>query len=173
MDPVTPAHAAQYGENGAEDLSYDPEFCGRVVCAREVIRAAPQVVFEFLADPALQVEFDGNENLAEAEPGQRVHGVGDVFRMKLTNGHVRENHVVEFHEGELIAWKPSTIGEAPAGHLWRWSLAATAEGGTEVTHTYDWSQLRDEQRLARAKSTSSAMLARSVARLKTVVETSA
>ncbi|KUG60700.1 polyketide cyclase [Nesterenkonia jeotgali] len=144
-----------------------------MVCAREVIRAAPQVVFEFLADPALQVEFDGNENLAQAEPGQRVHGVGDVFRMKLTNGHVRENHVVEFHEGELIAWKPSTIGEAPAGHLWRWSLAATAEGGTEVTHTYDWSQLRDEQRLARAKSTSSAMLARSVARLKTVVETSA
>lgn len=144
-----------------------------MVCSRGVVRAVPAAVFEFLADPALQVEFDGNENLAEAEAGQRVHGVGDVFRMKLTNGKVRENHVVEFLEGQLIAWKPSTLGEAPAGHLWRWSLAATEDGGTEVTHTYDWSQLHDEQRIARARSTSSAMLARSVARLKTVVETSA
>ncbi|PRZ13158.1 polyketide cyclase [Nesterenkonia sandarakina] len=173
MDPATPAHAAQYGENGAEDLSYDPEFCGRVVCAREVIKALPVVVFEFLADPALQAEFDGNDNLAKAEPGQRVHGVGDVFRMELTNGQVRENHVVEFSEGQLIAWKPSEIGKAPSGHLWRWSLAATEDGDTEVTHTYDWSQLHDESRLRRAKATSSEMLAQSVARLKTVVETSA
>ena len=173
MDPAAPAHAAQYGENGAEDLSYDPEFCGRVVCAREVIRALPMVVFEFLADPTLQVEFDGNDNLTKAEPGQRVRGVGDVVRMELTNGKVRENHVVEFLEGELIAWKPSEIGKAPSGHLWRWSLAPTEDGGTEVTHTYDWSQLQDESRLERARRTSSAMLGRSVARLKTVVETSA
>ncbi len=173
MSPMPPAHAAQFGENGAEDLAYDPEHCGRVVCARDVIRAIPTVVFEFLADPALQVEFDGNDNLAAAEQGQRVHGVGDIFRMELTNGHVRENHVVEFQEGELIAWKPSEIDKAPGGHLWRWSLAAIEDGGTEVTHTYDWSQLQDESRLRRAKATSSAMLARSVARLKAVVEASA
>lgn len=173
MDAAKPTHAAQYGENGAEDLAYDPEFCGRVVCAREVIQALPMVVFEFLADPSLQVEFDGNDNLARAEAGQRVRGVGDVFRMELTNGHVRENHVVEFSEGQLIAWKPSEIGKPPAGHLWRWSLAPTEDGGTEVTHTYDFSQLHDESRLRRAKATSSAMLAQSVARLKTVVETSA
>ncbi|GAA1151399.1 polyketide cyclase [Nesterenkonia lutea] len=173
MDPVTPAHAAKYGENGAEDLSYDPEHCARVVCARDVIRAIPTVVFEFLADPALQVEVDGNDNLAAAEPGQRVSGVGDVFRMELTNGKVRENHVVEFREGQLIAWRPASLGEAPAGHLWRWSLASTEDGATEVTHTYDWSQLHDEQRVARARSTSAAMLARSIARLKAVVEASA
>ncbi|WP_255316731.1 polyketide cyclase [Nesterenkonia sp. Act20] len=173
MAPTTPAHAAQFGENGAEDLAYDPEHCGRVVCARDVIRAIPTVVFEFLADPALQVEFDGNDNLSAAEHGQRVHGVGDIFTMALTNGKVRENHVVEFLEGELIAWKPSTMGEPPAGHLWRWALAATEDGATEVTHTYDWSQLHDQERMARAKSTTSAMLARSVARLKAVVEASA
>lgn len=173
MDSKPATHAAQYGENGAEDLSYDPEHCARVVCARGVITASPLVIFEFLADPALQVEFDGNENLQRAEPGQRVTGVGDVFEMALTNGKVRENHVVEFLEGQLIAWRPSTMGEPPAGHLWRWSLSPTADGGTEVTHTYDWSQLRDEERMPRARRTSSEMLGKSIARLKAVVEASA
>jgi hypothetical protein len=36
--------------------------------------------------------------------------VGDVFVMTLRKGSVRHNHVVEFEEGRLIAWRPSEVG---------------------------------------------------------------
>ena len=58
-----------------------------------------------LRSAARQPEWDGNDNLTSAEAGQRVHAVGDVFRMTLTNGKTRENHIVEFEEGMLIAWR--------------------------------------------------------------------
>ena len=44
--------------------------------------------------------------------------------MTLTSGSIRENHVVEFDEGRLIAWRPSEPGAQPPGHLWRWELDA-------------------------------------------------
>lgn len=165
-----PRECAAYGENGAEDLAYDPDHCGRVVTAHDVIHADAAVIFELIADPARQTEWDGNDNLAHAEPEQRVRAVGDVFRMTLTNGKTRENHVVEFLEGELIAWRPATMGQPPAGHLWRWSLAELPSGGVEVTHTYDWSQLTDEARVDRARRTSAEMLAASIGRLKLLAE---
>ncbi|MDS2174107.1 MULTISPECIES: SRPBCC family protein [unclassified Nesterenkonia] len=165
-----PRECAAYGENGAQDLGYDPDHCGRVVTAHDVVRADAAAIFELIADPSQQSAWDGNENLAHAEPGQRVRAVGDVFRMTLTNGKTRENHVVEFLEGELIAWRPATMGEPPAGHLWRWSLAELSSGGVEVTHTYDWSQLTDEARVERARTTTAEMLAASVSRLKALAE---
>ncbi|MDZ5078812.1 SRPBCC family protein [Nesterenkonia sp. HG001] len=168
--PGAPRECAAYGENGAEDLAYDPDHCGRVVTAHDVIDAPASAIFELIADPARQAEWDGNSNLSHAERDQRVTGVGDVFRMTLTNGKTRENHVVEFLEGELVAWKPATMGEPPAGHLWRWSLATLPSGAVEVTHTYDWSQLTDPARVERARSTSSDMLAASISRLKTLAE---
>src|SRR6478735_11243017 len=79
----------------------------RVVSASREIEAGAAAIFELIADPARQPEWDGNDNLAEAAAGQRVRSVGDVFTMTLTIGAVRENHVVEFEEGRLIAWHPS------------------------------------------------------------------
>lgn len=165
-----PRECAAYGENGAEDLAYDPEHCGRVVTAHDVISAPAATIFELIVDPARQAEWDGNDNLAHTDAGQRLSEIGQVFRMTLTNGKTRENHVVEFVEGELIAWKPSTIGEAPAGHLWRWSLAELPSGDVEVTHTYDWSQLTDQARTERARSTTAEMLASSIRGLKQLAE---
>ncbi|SDR75676.1 Uncharacterized conserved protein YndB, AHSA1/START domain [Agrococcus carbonis] len=142
----------------------------RVVQASRVIQAPAEAIFEQIADPARQPAWDGNDNLAEAAPGQRVRAVGDVFSMTLTgDGAVRENHVVEFEEGRRIAWKPATAGQAPAGHLWRWELEP-AGSGTRVTHTYDWSELHDEHRLARARRTTSDNLLASIERLQALVE---
>ena len=62
---------------------------------------------DLIADPSRQPSWDGNNNLASSAPGQRVRQVGDVFNMTLTNGAVRENHVVEFIEGSKIAWRPA------------------------------------------------------------------
>lgn len=136
--------------------------------------AAPELIFELIADPAQQPRWDGNANLATADEGQRVRGVGAVFAMTLTTGAVRENHVVEFEEGRLIAWTPSEPGSAPPGHLWRWELVRLDEVRTLVTHIYDWTGLdpADEKRRAKAGAMTPAKLEGSVERLAALAESS-
>ncbi|GAB3756294.1 SRPBCC family protein [Yimella radicis] len=141
----------------------------RVVSATRDIDAPADVIFELIADPARQPEWDGNDNLSKAAAGQRVRQVGDVFRMTTTKGKERDNHVVEFEEGRLIAWKPSGVGEPQAGHLWRWELEPIDTGSTRVTHTYDWTGLTDEQRFERARWTTSERLLGSIDRLAAAV----
>ena len=142
----------------------------RIVSASREVRAPAAVVFEAIADPSRQPEWDGNDNLATAAPGQRVCRVGQVFAMTLTMGSVRENHVVEFEEGRLIAWRPAEPGRPPVGHLWRWELTPVDEQTTHVVHTYDWTDMHDEQRFARARATTSERLLASIDRLALVVE---
>lgn len=142
----------------------------RVVSASRRINANIVLVFELIADPAQHPRWDGNENLAEAQPGQRVRAVGEVFSMTLTRGSVRENYVVEFDEGRRIAWRPAEVGGSPIGHLWRWELEPLHDSLTRVTHTYDWRLLQDESRMARAKWTTAERLAASLARLAALVE---
>jgi uncharacterized protein YndB with AHSA1/START domain len=137
----------------------------RVVSASREIAAAVDQIFELIADPAQQPQWDGNGNLANAEGGQRVRAVGDILTMTLTNGGVRENHVVEFVEAGRIAWTPATAGELPGGHLWRWELEPLDDARTRVTHTYDWTRLTDQHRLARARETTSDKLQASLDRL--------
>ena len=144
----------------------------KVVSASRVIAAPANNVFELIADPSLQPRWDGNDNLAEAPAGQRVRTVGDVFTMTLTNRSDRTNHVVEFEEGRLIAWRPSEPGKAPPGHLWRWELEPLDDSHTRVTHTYDWSALTDETRLQRARETTADKLLASIERLAALAERS-
>ena len=143
----------------------------KVVSASRVVAAPAATIFELIADPTRQPEWDGNDNLAEAAPGQRVHAVGDAFLMTLTGaGHVRENRIVEFEEGRRIAWLPAPVGEPAPGHLWRWELEPLGEGQTRVTHTYDWTGLTDESRFARARATTPDKLQASVDRLAELAE---
>lgn len=138
----------------------------RLVSVSRIIDAPAERIFELIADPAEQPRWDGNDNLAHADSGQRVHHVGDVFRMVLTgNGVVRENHVVEFEEGRRIAWMPAEPGGPPIGHVWRWELVPDGTDRTVVTHTYDWTKLSDEKRLKRARATTEDKLLASVDRL--------
>jgi uncharacterized protein YndB with AHSA1/START domain len=141
----------------------------RVVSATRVIDAPAETIWDLIAEPASQPSFDGNGNLAEAEPGQRVRAVGDMFRMTLSKGAVRENHVVEYDEGRRIAWRPAEPGGPPIGQLWRWELEPRTDGGTLVTHTYDWTQLTDESRLPRARATRQENLMASLDRLAAAV----
>ena len=142
----------------------------RVVSASRDIAASPNRIFELIADPSQQPLWDGNDNLAEALPGQRVRSLGEVFTMTLTMGSIRENHIVEFEEGRRIAWLPSEPGRRPPGHLWRWELEPLAATRTRVTHTYDWSGLTYENRLPRARRTTSDRLRASLDRLAEIAE---
>lgn len=148
--------------------SHDEE--SRVVSTTREISAPAGEIFELIADPAQQPRWDGNDNLSEAPSGQRVRAVGDVFTMTLTGGQVRENHVVEFVEGDRIAWRPSEQGKATPGHLWRWELEPIDSSSTRVTHTYDWTQLTDQNRVRRARATTADKLQASVDRLAALAE---
>jgi uncharacterized protein YndB with AHSA1/START domain len=148
----------------------DDQQAPRTATASRDIAAPAAQIFELIADPAQQPRWDGNDNLAEAAGGQRVRAVGDVFTMTLTGGNVRENHVVEFEEGRLIAWRPAEPGSEPPGHLWRWALEPIDPSRTRVTHTYDWSRLTDESRLPRARATTADKLRASLDRLAALLE---
>jgi uncharacterized protein YndB with AHSA1/START domain len=147
-----------------------PPVSSRIVTAERTVRAPAEALFELIADPARQPEWDGNDNLARAAEGQRVRAVGDVFVTDLTNGQGRENHVVEFEEGRRIAWLPAPAGEQPRGHRWRWELEPAGEGVTLVRHTYDWTRLTDERRFARARATTADKLEASLERLAALAE---
>lgn len=90
--------------------------------------------------------------------------------MTTTTGKVRENHVVEFDEGRRLAWRPAEPGREPPGHLWRWELEPIDNSHTRVTHTYDWTLLADESRMARAKATTADKLMASLDRLAALAE---
>jgi uncharacterized protein YndB with AHSA1/START domain len=141
----------------------------RVVSASLVIDAPALAIWELIVDPERQPSFDGNENLGQANTGQRVRAVGDVFRMTLTKGAVRDNHVVEYDEGRRIAWRPAEADRQPIGQLWRWELEPRDDGSTLVTHTYDWTQLTDESRFPRARATQPENLMASLERLAAVL----
>jgi uncharacterized protein YndB with AHSA1/START domain len=142
----------------------------RVVSASREIAAGSGPIFELIADPVQQPRWDGNDNLATAPAGQRVRHVGDVFTMTLTNGSIRENHVVEFDEGRRIAWMPAEAGQARPGHLWRWELDPVGTSRTRVTCTYDWTQLTDEKRFPRARATTAGKLQASLDLLAALAE---
>lgn len=142
----------------------------QVVSASRTVAAPAAAIFELIADPARQPEWDGNDNLGHAPAGQRVRSVGDVFTMTLTHGPVRENYVVEFEEGRRIAWLPSETGATPPGHLWRWELQPIDDQHTLVTHTYDWTRLTDTKRMERARATTTDNLRASIDRLAAIAE---
>jgi uncharacterized protein YndB with AHSA1/START domain len=150
-------------------MTSDDDAARLVTASREVATSADRI-FELIADPAQQPRWDGNDNLAEAPPGQRVRAVGDVFTMTTTKGNLRANHVVEFEEGRRIAWRPAEPGKEPPGHLWRWEVEPVDPSRTRVTHTYDWTQLTDESRLPRARATTADSLRASLDRLAWLAE---
>jgi hypothetical protein len=90
--------------------------------------------------------------------------------MWLTSGSIRENHVVAFVEGRRIAWRPAEVSKAPPGHMWAWELKPLGRSRTLVTHTYDWTDLADQQRLPRALATTTEKLQASLDRLAALAE---
>ena len=145
----------------------------RVVSATREIAAPADRIFELIADPTLQPRWDGNDNLDGIVRGERVRAVGEIFSMRTMKGKVRDNLVVDFEEGRRIAWRPGAEGGEPAGHEWRWELEPVDEGRTSVTHTYDWTDLTDESRMAKARSTGEANLRASLDRLADAAQGSA
>ncbi len=110
-----------------------------VVSESRVIKAAPQVIFDVLAEPARHVEIDGSGMVQSTRGESSRLALGSRFGMDMKMGPVPyriTNTVKEFEENRLIAW--AHFG----GHRWRYELEPTTVDGepaTEVTESFDWS----------------------------------
>ncbi len=108
----------------------------RVVRRSIVVDAPPQTVFDLLADPRRHGEIDGSGTIrsADVDAPERLE-TGARFGMKMKFGvpYPITNTVVEFVEGERIAWRH--LGH----HIWRYVLEPVDDGlRTKVVEEFDW-----------------------------------
>ncbi|MGH9023046.1 MAG: SRPBCC family protein [Acidimicrobiia bacterium] len=148
------------------------------------ITAAPEQVFAVLADPARHTEIDGAGMLQGTRAGKPITGVGESFLMDMNQeglgDYQMRNEIIAFEPGRRIAWAPA-INDMPAGmaemlgdidfsgYHYAWDLAPTAEGHTEVTHTCDWSGVKDERAVAFFPRVTSEQMAQTIARIAATV----
>ncbi|MHB8341513.1 MAG: SRPBCC family protein [Mycobacteriales bacterium] len=111
----------------------------RQVSRTTVLAAAPQAVFDMLADPRRHPEFDGSGSVRAAlrAPDRLYLGARFGMRMRLGLPYTIRNTVSEFEEGRRIAW------HHPGRHVWRYELESM-DGGqhTRLTETFDYAPAR-------------------------------
>lgn len=110
----------------------------RKVSTSRVIAADRQALFDIVADPAMHPVIDGSGTVTgglDGLPERLGEGVRFGMDMKLGASYRIVNTVVEFVEGERIAWRHMS------GHRWRYEFREV-EGGTEVVETFDWSKAK-------------------------------
>ncbi len=109
------------------------------VSTSRIIAADRQAIFDVLADPAMHPVIDGSGTVVEVQDGgppRLEEGARFGMGMRIGAPYRILNTVVEFEEGRRIAWRHFH------GHRWRYELADSPDGGTEVTETFDWSGAR-------------------------------
>ena len=112
------------------------------VSVERVVPAAPERVFDLLADPRRHRDIDGSGTLRDAVDGPTRLSAGAVFGMDMRIGgpYQMTNTVVEFEEGRRIAWQPrptnALASKAIGGRIYRYELTPV-EGGTRVRETWD------------------------------------
>ncbi len=104
------------------------------VSATGTVPASPEAVFDFLRRPANHSELSGDGTVKGSRMGDEELSMDSKFGMKMKVGvpYRVSSKVVEFEQDHLIAW--CHFG----GHRWRWELEP-ADGGTQVTETFDMS----------------------------------
>lgn len=108
-------------------------------------------VFAVLADPTSHAAIDGTGWVQEPVDRAPLTGAGQIFRMamylaKHPNGAYQTvNKVHIFDAPHTIAWltgQQKDDGEMEfGGWVWRYDLAPIDPSTTEVTLTYDWSEV--------------------------------
>ena len=105
----------------------------RVVSVERVVAADAPAVFDVLADPAKHPLLDGSGSVrtaASGNPPRLSKGARFGMQMQLGVPYRITNVVVEFEEGQRIAWRHF------AGHRWRYLLTTVPEG-TLVCEQWD------------------------------------
>ena len=111
------------------------------------INAPVAQVWDVLSNPELHKEFDSSGRVRSDEKSDRIQATDQVFTMNMEgpNGAYKtDNHVVGYNEHKLLAWATAPAGQDPLGWQWVWELNSVDDSTTEVSLTYDWSQVSDE-----------------------------
>lgn len=139
-----------------------------IISRSTIIDVPAQQVFDILADPHQHQAFDGSKTVLGVAKGPDRLAMGASFRMKMRIKvpYQIASQVVEFTEGEQIAW--GHIG----GHRWRYQLRALDENRCEVTETFDATYARSAQalRLMNAYTNNTKAIERTLCRLKEYAE---
>jgi uncharacterized protein YndB with AHSA1/START domain len=119
----------------------DPE---DVVSVERTIPAAPEKIFDLLADPARHHDIDGSGTVRDAKDCPARLSLGATFGMSMKMGvpYSMVSTVVEFDENRRIAWQtrgPGKLGARFGGRIWRYELEPV-DGGTLVRESWDVSQ---------------------------------
>jgi uncharacterized protein YndB with AHSA1/START domain len=105
--------------------------------ARITIEATPATIFDLLSNPRAHQRFDGSGTVKNAVSGPERLFLGATFSMsmKIKVPYRIKNTVVAFEENKKISWC----------HLmkWTWSyeLLDLGNGSTQVTETFDASNI--------------------------------
>lgn len=108
------------------------------VSVERIIPAPRDTLFNLIADPAMHPVIDGTRSvIATREHAPERLALGATFGMDMKRGtnYRITNTVVEFVEGERIAWQHF------GGHIWRWEFTDTPDG-TRITETFDYRRAR-------------------------------
>jgi hypothetical protein len=104
------------------------------VSATGFVPASADAVFDLLCHPSNHATLSGDGSVQGVTTGDEALHLGSKFGMKMKVGipYRISSKVVEFEQDRTIAW--CHFG----GHRWRWELEP-ADGGTQVTETFDMS----------------------------------
>ncbi|MEJ7794711.1 MAG: SRPBCC family protein [Nocardioides sp.] len=126
------------------------------ITVQRTIDAPTQAVFDVLSNPERHPELDGSGFVVSDEKTDRITGTGQVFRMNMTGPHMggdyqTDNTVTGYDANHLLAWQTAPADTPPPGWEWTWELAAQGSESTDVTLTYDWSNVTDPALLEKVK----------------------
>lgn len=126
------------------------------ISVTSTIEAAPEAVYDVLADPGTHAAIDGTGWVREPLDGERLTTIGQVFRMAMHHDqhpdgdYVMANEVEVLDRPRAIAWQPGQHTDdgdlALGGWTWRYDLAPAGAGNTHVTLSYDWSAVPEQTR---------------------------
>jgi uncharacterized protein YndB with AHSA1/START domain len=122
------------------------------ITVSRTIDASTSEVFNVLTNPERHAELDGSGFVLSDEKSDRITGTGQVFRMNMSGPHMggdyqTDNTVTGYDANHLVAWQTAPADTDPPGWEWVWQLEAQGSDATEVTLTYDWSKVTDQELL--------------------------
>ena len=126
------------------------------ITVQRTIDAPTQAVFDVLSNPERHPELDGSGFVVSDEKTDRITATGQVFRMNMSGPHMggdyqTDNTVTGYDPNHLLAWQTAPADTPPPGWEWVWELVAQGSESTEVTLTYDWSNVSDPDVLKKVR----------------------
>lgn len=110
------------------------ELTDRVIEESIVVHGDTEKIFNLLAIPSNHPIIDGSSSVKATIDAPARLSLGAQFRMDMKIGakYKVTNHVVEFVEGQSIAWRHF------GGHIWRYTMVDNGDGTVLINEQFDY-----------------------------------